>query len=169
MSNVVAILRRELAGYFATPLVYVFIVIFLALNGIMTFFVGNFLEHDQADLVAFFNFHPWLYLFLAPALSMRLWAEERRSGSIELLMTLPISIWQMVLGKFLAAWAFMCIAVALTFPIWITVNYLGSPDNGAILAAYIGSALMAATPRSTITIEMTAEKIGRRMKRFLAT
>jgi ABC-2 type transport system permease protein len=143
MNEATAVMRRELKSYFLTPVAYVFITIFLVFASSFTFYLGSFYERGQADLVAFFSYHPWLYLFLAPALSMRLWAEERRSGSIELLMTLPISIWQMVLGKYLAAWAFMCIAIAMTFPIWITVNYLGSPDNGAILAAYIGSALMA--------------------------
>jgi ABC-2 type transport system permease protein len=132
-----------MASYFATPVAYVFIVIFLALNGIMTFFVGNFLDRDQADLISFFNFHPWLYLFLIPALSMRLWAEERRTGTIELSMTLPLTAAQIVIGKFLAAWAFTAIALSLTFPLWLTVNYLGAPDNGAILAAYFGSLLMA--------------------------
>lgn len=143
MNEVIAITRRELKSYFLTPVAYVFIVIFLVLASALAFYLGNFYERGQADLNSFFAFHPWLYLFLVPALSMRLWAEERRSGSIELLMTLPIEVWQMVLGKFLAAWVFTCIAIALTFPIWLTVNYLGSPDNGAILAAYLGSALMA--------------------------
>lgn len=143
MHSIATIFRREMASYFATPVAYVFIVIFLALNGIMTFFVGNFLDRDQADLIAFFNFHPWLYLFLIPALSMRLWAEERRTGTIELSMTLPLTATQIVVGKFLAAWAFTGIALALTFPLWLTVNYLGDPDNGAILAAYVGSMLMA--------------------------
>ena len=117
--------------------------IFLVLAGLFTFFLGGFYERGQADLAPFFNFHPWLYLFLMPALSMRLWAEERKSGTIELLMTLPVTTWQAVLGKFLAAWAFTGLALALTFPIWITVNYLGDPDNGVILAGYIGSLLMA--------------------------
>lgn len=143
MSAVNAIFRRELASYFATPVAYVFIVIFLMLMGAFTFYLGGFYEQGQADLRAFFNFHPWLYLFLVPAISMRLWAEERKSGSVELLMTLPVTPWQAVLGKFLAAWAFTGIALALTFPIWITVNYLGDPDNGTIFAAYIGSLLMA--------------------------
>jgi ABC-2 type transport system permease protein len=143
MRNVRIILRRELLGYFATPLAYVFIVIFLVLASAFTFYLGGFYERGQADLVPFFNFHPWLYLFLIPAISMRLWAEERRSGSIELLMTQPITLWHAVLGKFLAAWAFAGIALALTFPVWITVNYLGDPDNGAIVAAYLGSLLLA--------------------------
>ena len=123
MRNTLLILRRELGGYFATPLAYVFIVIFLALAGAFTFFLGNFFERGQADLQSFFSFHPWLYLFLIPAISMRLWAEERKSGTIELLLTLPISMGEAVLGKFLAAWVFTAIALALTFPIWITVNY----------------------------------------------
>ncbi len=143
MSIIGALFRRELRSYFATPVAYVFIVIFLVLMGTFTFYLGGFYEQGQADLRAFFNFHPWLYLFLVPAISMRLWAEERKSGSVELLMTLPITPWQAVLGKFLAAWAFTGIALALTFPIWITVNFLGDPDNGTIIAAYIGSLLMA--------------------------
>ncbi len=143
MNNVMAVMRRELKSYFLTPVAYVFIVIFLILSNTFTFYLGNFFERSQADLMPFFNFHPWLYLFLVPALSMRLWAEERKSGSIELLMTLPIELWQAVLGKYLAAWLFTALALALTFPIWITVNYLGDPDNGVILAAYIGSLLMA--------------------------
>ena len=143
MSLIYTLLQRELRSYFATPVAYVFIVIFLLLMGTFTFYLGGFYERGQADLSGFFNYHPWLYLFLVPAISMRLWAEERQSGSIELLMTLPITAWQAVLGKFLAAWAFTGIALFLTFPIWITVNYLGDPDNGAIFAAYIGSFMMA--------------------------
>ncbi|MFL2546398.1 MAG: heme exporter protein CcmB [Candidatus Rariloculaceae bacterium] len=143
MNAMLAIMRRELRSYFLTPVAYVFIVIFLVLTSTFTFYLGGFYERSQADLAPFFNFHPWLYLFLVPALSMRLWAEERKSGSIELLMTLPVELWYAVVGKFLAAWAFTGLALALTFPIWITVNYLGDPDNGAIVAAYIGSFLMA--------------------------
>ncbi len=143
MSMIRALMRRELKSYFATPVAYVFILIFLMLMGAFTFYLGGFYERGQADLRAFFGFHPWLYLFLVPAIAMRLWAEERKSGTIELLMTLPVTPWQAVLGKFLASWAFAGIALALTAPIWITVNYLGDPDNGAILAAYIGSFLMA--------------------------
>jgi ABC-2 type transport system permease protein len=143
MNGMLAIMRRELRSYFLTPVAYVFIVIFLVLTSTFTFYLGGFYERSQADLAPFFNFHPWLYLFLVPALSMRLWAEERKSGSIELLMTLPIDLWQAVVGKFLSAWAFTGLALALTFPIWITVNYLGDPDNGAVIAAYIGSLLMA--------------------------
>jgi ABC-2 type transport system permease protein len=143
MRNVGILFKRELGSYFATPLAIVFIVIFLVLIGAFTFSFGRLYEGGQADLAPFFYYHPWLYLFLIPAISMRLWAEERKSGSIELLMTLPITLAEAVLGKFLAAWAFAGIALVLTFPIWLTVNFLGDPDNGAILAAYIGSFLMA--------------------------
>jgi ABC-2 type transport system permease protein len=143
MNQVAVIFRRELRSYFATPLAYVFIVIFLVLAAVFTFQVGGFFERGQADLQPFFRWHPWIYLVLIPAVSMRLWAEERNSGSIELLMTLPLTLWQAVVGKFLAAWCFAGIALLLTFPIWVTVNYLGSPDNGAILAAYFGSWLLA--------------------------
>jgi ABC-2 type transport system permease protein len=145
MRNILAIFRRELVGYFATPVAYVFLVIFLLLAGMMTFFASrpNLFERGQADLQPFFAFHPWLYLFLVPAISMRLWAEERKSGTIELLLTLPVSMAEAVLGKFLAAWCFTGIALLLTVPMWITVNYLGSPDNGVIVASYLGSLLMA--------------------------
>ena len=138
-----AIFRRELRGYFATPVAYVFIVIFLVMTGIFTFYVGAFFERGQADLRAFFTFHPWLYLFLLPAIGMRLWAEERRSGTIELLLSLPISLMEVILGKFLAAWAFTAIALFLTFPMWVTVAYLGDPDHGVIAAGYLGSLMMA--------------------------
>ena len=143
MANVIAIFKRELGGYFTTPIAYVFAAIFVFLGGVFAFYLGSFFERGQADLTAFFQFHPWLYLFLIPALAMRLWAEERRSGTVELLMTLPVSVGQAVLGKFLAAWCFAGIALTLTFPMWITVNYLGDPDNGVILASYVGSLLMA--------------------------
>ena len=137
------ICRRELAAYFSSPLAYIFVVIFLAVSGALTFFVGGFLERGQADLYPFFQFHPWLYLLLMPAVGMRLWAEERKTGTLELLMTLPVHTGQAVVGKFLAAWLFTGVALALTFPFWITVNYLGTPDNGVIAAAYVGSWLMA--------------------------
>jgi len=143
MSATTIVMRRELASYFATPLAYIFIVIFLVVANVFAFSVGNLYEMGQADLLNFFNFHPWLYLFLIPALAMRLWAEERKTGSIELLLTLPIRLHEAVLGKFLAAWLFSGLALLLTFPIWITVNYLGDPDNGIILASYLGSWLMA--------------------------
>jgi ABC-2 type transport system permease protein len=143
VSPTFVVFRRELRSYFATPLAYVFIVIFLVLAAVFTFQAGGFFERGQADLQPFFRWHPWIYLVLIPAISMRLWAEERNSGSIELLLTLPISLWQAVTGKFLAAWCFAGIALALTFPVWLTVNYLGSPDNGTIVAAYFGSWLLA--------------------------
>lgn len=143
MSPALTVARRELAGYFATPVAYVFIVIFLVLAGALTFTLGNFFARGQADLIPFFSFVPWLFLFLVPALTMRLWAEERRLGTIELLLTLPLPQWQAVVGKFLAAWAFCGIALALTFPLWITVNILGEPDNGVILAGYLGCLLVA--------------------------
>jgi ABC-2 type transport system permease protein len=143
MKNIRTIMKRELYGYFTTPVAYVFIVIFLFLTGIFTFYLGAFYERGQADLDPFFRFHPWLYLFLIPAIAMRLWSEERKSGTIELLMTLPISVSEAVVGKFLAAWCFTGIALALTFPVWITVNYLGQPDNTVIVASYLGSFLMA--------------------------
>ena len=143
MKPVGIILRREFASYFATPLAYVFIVIFLVLTGLCAFYFGGLFERGQADLLPFFSYLPWLYLFLVPAVSMRLWAEERKTGTVELLFTLPITIWQAVLGKFLAAWAFIGIALLLTFSIWITVNYLGNPDNGAVFAGYIGAWVMA--------------------------
>ena len=143
MKNLWVVTRRELAGYFLTPLAYIFIVIFLFLNGVFTFYLGNFFERGQADLQPFFEFHPYLYLILIPPVAMRLWAEERKTGTLELLMTLPITLWEAVLGKFLAAWLFTATALALTFPIWLTVSYLGDPDHGIILAGYVGSLLMA--------------------------
>ena len=143
MRNVWIITKRELGAYFGTPLAYVFVVIFVALTGAFAFFIGNFFERGQADLQPFFSYHPWLYLLLVPAIAMRLWAEERKAGTIELLMTLPISTGEAIVGKFLAAWIFIGIALVLTFPMWITVNVLGNPDNGVILASYIGSFLMA--------------------------
>lgn len=143
MGNIAVIARRELAAYVSTPVAFVFIVIFIALAGALTFYVGGFFERQQASLESFFSFHPWLYLFLIPAVSMRLWAEERKTGTIELLMTLPIRVSDAVIGKFLAAWLFIAIALVLTMPLWMTVNILGDPDNGVILASYGGSLLMA--------------------------
>ncbi|WP_329742840.1 ABC transporter permease subunit [Dyella sp. A6] len=143
MSPVMAVTRRELRSFFVTPVAYVFLVIFLVLAGILTFYVGDFYERGQADLQPFFAMHPWLYLILVPAVSMRMWAEESKSGTQELLLTLPVSLVQAMLGKFLAAWLFVGLALLLTFPIWVTVNYLGSPDNGIIVAGYLGSWLMA--------------------------
>ena len=143
MANVLVIFKREFQGYFATPIAYVFMGVFVALAGVFMMYIGGFFIRAQADLTAFFSFHPWLYLFLIPALAMRLWAEERRAGTIELLLTLPVTMTQAVMGKFLAAWLFTAVALALTFPVWITANYLGDPDNGIILAGYFGSLLMA--------------------------
>lgn len=143
MSPLFSIYKREFTSYFVTPVAYVFIVIFLFMTGIFTFYIGAFYETNQADLEPFFRFHPWLYLFLIPAISMRLWSDERKTGTIELLMTLPVSITDAVIGKYLAAWSFTAVALFLTFPMWITVNYLGNPDNTVILASYIGSLVMA--------------------------
>jgi ABC-2 type transport system permease protein len=143
MRNVWIIVKRELVSYFATPLAYVFIVIFLALTGALAFFIGGFMSREQADLEPFFDYHPWVYLLLIPAIAMRLWSEERKTGTIENLMTLPISTVEAVIGKYLAAWAFSGLALMLTFPMWISVNILGDPDNGVILASYVGSLLMA--------------------------
>ncbi len=142
--TVLALFKREFAAYFATPLAYVFMVIFLMMTGIFAFYMGSFYDNGQADLTSFFAFHPWLYLFLIPAVSMRLWSEERKSGTLELLLTLPVSPLAAILGKYLAALAFIALTLSLTFPMWLTVNYLGSPDNGVILVSYFGSLLMAA-------------------------
>jgi len=143
MSPTAAVLKRELAAYFTTPLAYVFLVVFLVLAGALPFYAGDFYERGQADLAPFFGFHPWLYAFLMPALAMRLWAEERAAGTLELLLSLPLSARQAVLGKFLAAWLFTLVAIAATAPMGWTVNYLGDPDNGVIAASYIASALVA--------------------------
>ena len=143
MNGLTTILKRELRAYFATPVAYVFIVIFLVLAGVATFYMGGFYERGQADLEPFFQFHPWLYMFLIPAISMRLWSEERKAGTLELLLTLPVPLSAAVVGKFLAAWAFTAVALLGTLPLWITVNYLGEPDNTVILAGYLGSLLMA--------------------------
>jgi len=143
MANILAITKRELHSYFGTPIAYVFLAIFVALTGVFAFYIGIFFDRGEADLKPFFEYHPWLYLLLVPAISMRLWAEERKSGTIELLMTLPVSTLEAVVAKFLAGWVFLAIALILTFPMWISVNILGEPDNGIILASYIGSLLMA--------------------------
>ena len=162
MKQLSVIFKRELGSYFATPLAYVFIVIFLLLCGFFTFFVGGFFERQEASLVRpFFDWHPWFYLFLVPAVGMRLWAEERRVGTIELLLTMPITAWQAIVGKFLASWLFLALALALTFPVVLTVNYLGDPDNGVILTAYIGSWLMAGAylAISCITSALTRSQV----------
>ena len=143
MRNTFVVFKRELRSYFATPVASVFLVVFLVLTGTFTWYMGGLYDRNQADLQVFFNYHPWLYLALIPAVSMRMWAEERRGGTIELLLTLPISMWEAVAGKFLAAWAFCGIALLLTMSNWVSVAYLGNPDNGVILAGYIGSFLMA--------------------------
>lgn len=143
MNNTWILCKRELNSYFSTPIAYVFIVVFLLMSGLATFYLGNFFARGQADLVSFFSFHPWLYMLFIPAISMRLWSEERKSGTIELLFTLPITTWEAIYGKYLAAFIFTGIALMLTFPLWIAVNYLGHPDNGVIIASYLGSLFMA--------------------------
>jgi len=160
--NIWTITKRELGAYFSSPIAYVFIVIFLLLCGFFTFFVGGFFERREASLVApFFNWHPWFYLFLVPAAGMRLWAEERRVGTIELLLTMPITVWQAIVGKFLASWLFLALALFLTFPVWITVNILGHPDNGVIFSAYVGSWMMAGAylAISCITSALTRSQV----------
>ena len=161
-ANIKTITKRELGAYFTSPIAYVFIVIFLLLCGFFTFFVGGFFERREASLVLpFFEWHPWFYLFLVPAVGMRLWAEERRVGTLELLLTMPITAWQAIVGKFLASWLFLGLALALTFPVVLTVNYLGHPDNGVILTAYIGSWLMAGAylAISCITSALTRSQV----------
>ena len=160
-TNIKAIMKRELGGYFTSPVAYVFLVIFLLLTGFFTFTVGSFFERGEASLVSFFTWHPWLYLFLVPAVGMRLWSEERRLGTLELLLTMPVTTWQAIVGKFLASWLFLMLALALTFPVWITVNWLGDPDNGVIVAGYLGSALLAGAylAISCMTSAMTRNQV----------
>src|SRR5918993_2139909 len=160
-ANINAIMKRELGGYFTSPIAYVFLVIFLLLTGFFTFTVGNFFERGEASLVSFFTWHPWLYLFLVPAVGMRLWSEERRLGTMELLLTMPITTWQAIVGKFLAAWIVVGLALVLTFPVWITVNWLGDPDNGVIAAGYVGSFLLAGAylAVSCMTSAMTRNQV----------
>jgi ABC-2 type transport system permease protein len=160
-SHIKTIAKRELTGYFASPVAFVFIVIFLLLTGFFTFMAGGFFERNEASLISFFLWHPWLYLFLVPAVGMRLWSEERRMGTMELLLTYPITAWQAILGKFFASWIFLAIALVLTFPIWITVNYLGNPDNGVIFAGYFASLLMggAYLAISCMTSAMTRNQV----------
>jgi ABC-2 type transport system permease protein len=159
--NIKSITKRELAAYFDSPVAYVFLVIFVLLAGVFTFTFGGFFERAEASLTPFFGWLPWLFLFLVPAAGMRLWAEERRSGTIELLLTMPVAPWQAILGKFLASWIFLGIALALTFPIWLTVNWLGLPDNGVILAGYVGSLLLAGAYLSvaSMTSAMTRNQV----------
>src|SRR6476660_5361262 len=160
-ANIKAVMKRELGGYFTSPIAYVFLVIFLLLTGFFTFTVGNFFERGEASLVSFFTWHPWLYLFLVPAVGMRLWSEERRLGTMELLLTMPMTTWQAIVGKFLASWLFLILALALTFPVWLTVNWLGSPDNGVIFAGYVGSALLSGAylAISCMTSAMTRNQV----------
>jgi ABC-2 type transport system permease protein len=143
MRTVWTIAKRELSSYFTSPVAYVFLVIFLLMTGFFTFTAGNFFERGEASLAAFFGWHPWVYLVLVPAVGMRLWAEERRSGTLELLLTMPVAPWQAIVAKFLASWVFLAVALALTFPAIITVNVLGEPDNGVIFAGYLGSLFLA--------------------------
>src|SRR5881296_1630002 len=161
VANIKTIAKRELGGYFASPVAYVFIVIFLLLCGFFTFMLGGFFERREASLVSFFLWHPWLYLFLVPAAGMRLWSEERRLGTMELLLTMPITAWQAIVGKFLASWAFLTLALALTFPVVITVRYLGHPDMGIIFCGYIGSFLLAGAylAVSCLTSAMTRNQV----------
>ncbi len=161
LRHIITIAKREVISYFSSPIAYVFIVIFLLLAGFFTFMVGGFFERGQASLQTFFAWHPWLYLFLVPAVGMRMWSEERRLGTIELLLTMPITPWQAIVGKFLASWLVLALALALTFPIVITVNYLGHPDNGVILGSYIGSLLLAGTYLSiaALTSAMTRNQV----------
>lgn len=161
LGNICSVARRELVGAVSSPVAYVFVVIFLLLSAFFTFMIGGFFERGQASLLSFFGWHPWLYLFLVPAVGMRMWAEERRSGTIELLLTLPLTTWQAILGKFLAYLVIIAAALLLTFPVWITVNLLGSPDNGVILAGYLGSLLLGASylAVSSFTSSLTRNQV----------
>ncbi len=144
LNNIKTIAKRELGAYFSSPVAYVFIVIFLLLVGFFTFMIGGFFERREASLKdSFFVWHPWLYLFLVPAVAMRVWSEERRLGTMELLLTMPITPWQAIVGKFLASWLFLALALVLTFPVVCTVNSLGDADNGVIFCGYVGSLLLA--------------------------
>lgn len=160
-SNIKAIVKRELGGYFTSPIAYVFLVIFLVLTGFFTFTVGSFFERGEASLVSFFTWHPWLYLFLVPAVGMRLWSEERRLGTIELLLTMPVTTAQAIFAKFLASWLFLALALALTFPVILTVNWLGDPDNGVIFTGYVGSLFLAGSylAVSCMTSAMTRNQV----------
>ena len=160
-ANIQTIAKREMGGYFASPVAYVFIVIFLLLCGFFTFMLGGFFERHEASLVSFFLWHPWLYLFLVPAVGMRLWSEERRLGTMELLLTMPITAWQAIVGKFLASWLFLGLALVLTFPVVFTVNYLGNADNGIIFCGYVGSFLLAGAylAVSCLTSAMTRNQV----------
>jgi len=159
--NIQSIIRRELGGYFGSPVAYVFIFIFLVLCGFFTFYISNLYETGQAELRAFFQWHPWIYLFLVPAVGMRLWSDERRTRTIELILTLPVTLFQIILGKFIAAWIFIGIALVLTFPLVLTLIYLGDPDLGAIFSTYFGSFLLAGSYLSvgSMTSAMTKNQV----------
>ncbi len=159
--NTKGIIKRELAGYFGSPVAYVFLVIFLVLCGFFTFYVSHFYEQEQADLRAFFEWHPWIFLFLVPAIGMRLWADERRTGTIELILTLPVTLPEVIVGKFIAAWLFIGLGLFLTFPLVLTVSYLGDPDLGAVFCAYVGSFLLAGAYLSvgSMTSSMTRNQV----------
>jgi ABC-2 type transport system permease protein len=161
MRNTKGIIKRELAGYFGSPVAYVFLVIFLVLCGFFTFYVSHFYEQEQADLRAFFEWHPWIFLFLVPAVGMRLWADERRTGTIELILTLPVTLPEVIVGKFIAAWLFIGLGLFLTFPLVLTVSYLGDPDLGAVFCAYVGSFLLAGAYLSvgSMTSSMTRNQV----------
>ena len=160
-SVIATIAKRELAAYFESPVAYVFLVIFLLLAGFFTFTFGGFFDRGEASLASFFGWMPWLFLFLVPAVGMRVWSDERRLGTMELLLTLPVTAWQAILGKFLASWAFLAIALALTFPVVVTVNILGEPDNGVIVCGYVGSVLLAGAylAVSCMTSAMTRNQV----------
>lgn len=143
MKNIKALTKSEIGGYLVSPAAYVFVIIFLLLSGAFTFLLGRFFESGQASLNGFFMWHPWLYLFLVPAAGMHLWSEERRSGTIELLFTMPVTPAECIISKFLAAWGFIAVALFCTFPVVLTVLYLGQPDLGAVFTGYLGSILMA--------------------------
>src|SRR5438876_2294568 len=165
--NIKTIAKREIGGYFASPVAFVFIVIFLLLSGFFTFMVARFFERGEANLESFFAWHPWLYLFLVPAVGMRMWSEERRLGTIELLLTMPITPWQAIVGKFLASWLVLALALVLTLPIVITVNFLGHPDNGVILASYAGSLLLSGAYLSVSA--MTSAMIRNQVVSFIVS
>jgi ABC-2 type transport system permease protein len=143
MCRAIQVSKRELISYFQTPVAYVFAIVFLIASGALTFYLSNYFERGIADLQPFFMWLPWLFLFVVPAISMRLWAEEQRIGTIEFLATLPVRWWDLVVGKFLASWLFLTLTILCTTPIWITANYLGNPDNGVIFTSYLASILMA--------------------------
>jgi ABC-2 type transport system permease protein len=158
INNSLTVFKRELKSYFESPVAYVFMVGFLILTGFLTFSVTQFYERRVADLQPFFFWHPWVYLLLVPAATMGLWAEERRTGTIELLLTMPVTTTQTIVGKFLAAWLFIVLGVVMTFPIVLTTVYLGSPDLGVILGGYVGSILLAG---AYVAVGMLASAVTR--------